>query len=183
MGGMCTFNIVVFMVVLISCLARAAVNNKEVYCAACEVIVDEIDYAISKVDTKKTIQIEGFRVDPQGNQKQKTIPYARSEVHLTEIVENLCSNMNKYAQARDKSTNKLKYIRTEARDGEAITLENVSLSGEISEKLRYVCESIIEEHEEDIISYFKKVRKDPVKGFCSKKTNLCRAVKENNDEL
>ena len=172
-----------FSIICTSSIADGASGKKELYCAACEVIMDEIRYAISKVDTKKTIEIAGFRVDPQGNQKQKTIPYARSEVHLTEVVENLCSNMNKYAQSRDKVTNKLKFIRTESRDGEAITLENVSMSGEISEKLRYVCENIIEDHEEGIIKYFKKDREDPVKGFCAKKAKLCFEEKEGNDEL
>jgi len=183
MDAVCSIIVLLFSVICTSSVADSTSDKKELYCAACEVIMDEISYTISKVDTKKTIEIAGFRVDPQGNQKQKTIPYARSEVHLTEVVENLCSNMNKYAQSRDKVTNKLKFIRTESRDGEAITLENVSLSGEISEKLRYVCENIIEDHEEGIIRYFKKERKDPVKGFCTKKAKLCLEEKEGNDEL
>ena len=182
MGTKC-YVICLVAIALISSFCKGTDSKKEMYCAACKVIVDEITYAISKVDTKKTLQIAGFRVDPQGNQKDTTIPYARSEVHLTEIAENLCSSMNKYAQSRDKLTNELKFIRTESRDGEAITLENVSMSGEISEKLRYICDNIIEEHEEDIISYFKKDRRDIVKGFCVKKTKLCLETKGNNDEL
>lgn len=178
-----TFEIRILLAVLLvpSVIAK---RDGELYCATCEVIIDEINYAISKVDAQKTIEIEGFRVDPHGNQKSKTIPYARSEVHLTEVTENLCSDMNKYAHTRDKSTNKLKLIRTDSRDGKAVTLENVSMNGDISERLRYVCDNIIEEHEEDIVKFFKKDRKNPVQGFCSKLTKLCsEGQKTANDEL
>ena len=175
--------IIPLVLVFIFSSHEAANDDREVYCAACEVIFDEIIYSISKIDAKKTIEIEGFRVDPQGNQRSRSIPYARSEVHLTEVTENLCSNMNKYAHTRDELTKQLKFIRTESRNGEAITLENVSMSGEISERLRYVCENIIEEHEEDIINYFKQDQKDSLNHFCSKVTKLCSESNEVNDEL
>ncbi len=151
----------------------SAKKDKEMYCAACKVVVEEVEYAISKINPDKTIQIEGFRVDPKGNQNTKSIPYARSETHLTEVSENLCSQMNKYAQSKDKETGALKFVRTDSRDGEPVTLENVSLSGDFSNKLRYVCDNIIEEHEEDIVKYFKKERENSVAGFCTKLTKLC----------
>eukprot|EP00112_Aurelia_sp_Birch-Aquarium-sp1_P026745 Seg97.7 transcript_id=Seg97.7/GoldUCD/mRNA.D3Y31 product="Protein canopy 2" protein_id=Seg97.7/GoldUCD/D3Y31 len=160
-----------------------AKKNQEFYCAACRVVVEEIEHSISKVDPKKTIEIEGFRVDPQGNQKSTSIPYSRSETHLTEITENLCSEMNKYAQSKDKETNRLKFIRTDSRDGKGVTLENVSMSGEISNQLRYACENILEEHEEDIIKYFKKNRVDPFSGFCKKVTGLCSKGNDGKNEL
>ena len=172
-----------FLVMIAASFSDAA-RDKDFYCAACEVIAAEVEYAISKVDPKKTIEIEGFRVDPQGNQKSKSILYARSETHLTEVSENLCSGVNNYAQSKDKDTGRVKFVRTNSRDGEAITLENVSLSGDISDKLRFTCENIIEEHEEDIIKYFKKSRNNYVKGFCTKVTKLCSNKNdENKSEL
>ncbi len=148
-------------------------NEQELYCAACKVVFDEVEYAISKVDPTKTIQIEGFRVDPKGNQHSKSIPYARSETHLTEVAENLCGEMNKYAQSKDKDSGKINFVRTDSRDDSTVKLENVSMSGEISNKLRYVCESILEEHEEDIISYFKKNKKSSFQKFC-RNLGLCK---------
>ena len=65
------------------------------------------------------------------------VPYARSETHLTEVMEKLCSDMNKYARSTDKETGKLKYVRTDSRNGKPVTLENVSISGDTAEKLRY----------------------------------------------
>eukprot|EP00794_Sanderia_malayensis_P000089 gene89-693_t len=152
------------------------------YCAACKVVVDEIEYAISQVHPDKTIQIEGFRVDPKGNQKSKTIPYARSETHLTEVSENLCSEMNKFAKSKDKDTGEMKFIRTESRNNEPIKLENVSISGDISNRLRYICDNIIEEHEEDIINYFKNNHgENSVIGFCTKLTKLCSGSDTKNE--
>ena len=41
---------------------------------ACHVVVDEIEHEISKVDPKKILELDGFRIDPQGNQmKRKTV--------------------------------------------------------------------------------------------------------------
>ena len=34
----------------------------------CRALVDEVNYAIGKVDPKKTIQVGSFRVDSKGNQ-------------------------------------------------------------------------------------------------------------------
>ena len=37
-------------------------------------VVDEIEHEISKVDPKKILELDGFRIDPQGNQmKRKTV--------------------------------------------------------------------------------------------------------------
>ena len=113
-------------------------------------------------------------------QKSKSIPFARSETHLTEVAENLCSGMNKYAQSKDKETGKLEFIRTDSRNGEGVTLENVSMSGDISKKLRYVCDNILEEHEEALISHFKS---NSVDSFCKDVTGLCSENEKSKSEL
>lgn len=64
------------------------------------------------------------------------IPYARSETHLTEVLEKICEKMSQYAESKDPTTGKISYIRTSSRDGSPVNLSNVSLSGEIAEKLK-----------------------------------------------
>jgi hypothetical protein len=44
--------------------------------------------------------------------------------------------MKQYAESTDPDTGKTSYIRTSSRDGSPVSLSNVSLSGEISEKLK-----------------------------------------------
>lgn len=50
----------------------------------------------------------------------------------------MCDKMNQYSQSVDKDTGKIKYVLTQSRNGEPLQLENVSMSGEIAEKLRHM---------------------------------------------
>lgn len=36
-------------------------------------MVEEVDKFIQKVDPKKTVEVGGYRLDSNGNQKQKTV--------------------------------------------------------------------------------------------------------------
>ena len=65
------------------------------------------------------------------------IQYARSETHLIEQLDKMCEKMNSYAESTDPETGKKSYIRTSSRTGEAITLSNVAISGDIAQKLKH----------------------------------------------
>ena len=65
------------------------------------------------------------------------IQYARSETHLIEQLDNMCEKMNSYAESTDPATGKKSYIRTSSRTGEAVTLSNVAISGDIAQKLKH----------------------------------------------
>ncbi|XP_066300721.1 protein canopy homolog 2-like [Branchiostoma lanceolatum] len=143
----------VFALFLAFCSAK---RDAELYCGACHVLVDEIDYAIKQIDPRKTIQVGSFRVDPKGDQKTWEIPYARSEVYLTELVETVCERMNQYAQSTNPQTQKKTYVRTSSRNGETLSLSNISMNQDISKALRFACESIIEDFEDDIVKLFSK---------------------------
>lgn len=45
--------------------------------------------------------------------------------------------MNNYAESTDKQTGRKSYIRTSSRTGEAVTLENISISGDIAKALKF----------------------------------------------
>ncbi|KAM7439648.1 Protein canopy 2 [Porites harrisoni] len=156
-------------------------KDKELYCGVCHVIADELQWEISQVDPRKMLEIESFRVDPKGNQKTRKIQYARSETHLIEQLDSMCEKMNNYAESSDPATGKKSYIRTSSRNGEAVTLSNVAISGDIAKKLKHACESIIEDYDDDIIATFKKERKDPKKYMCRTTTGLC--IDDDDDEF
>uniref|UniRef100_A0A3B4WZV5 DUF3456 domain-containing protein n=1 Tax=Seriola lalandi dorsalis TaxID=1841481 RepID=A0A3B4WZV5_SERLL len=40
---------------------------------ACKAIVDELNYSISQVDPKKTINVGSFRLNPDGSMKDKKV--------------------------------------------------------------------------------------------------------------
>lgn len=50
--------------------------------------------------------------------------------------------MNNYAESTDKETGRKSYIRTSSRTGEAVTLENISMSGDIARALKFAVSSV-----------------------------------------
>ncbi|KAK6179825.1 hypothetical protein SNE40_012096 [Patella caerulea] len=129
--------------------------DKQLYCAVCRALVDEIKWSISQVDPKKTIQVGSFRVDTNGNQAISEKPYARSETHLTELMEGICHKMDDYLQTTDAS-GRTSVVRTTSRTGKALSLKNLSTDKESKKTIKFYCESIIEDHEEDMIGLFKR---------------------------
>ena len=163
--------------------AAHASIDKEAYCAACHVVVNEIEYAISKVNPNKVLEVEHFRVDPQGNRGGSKIPYARSETHLTEVLEKVCEKMNKYADSTDKKTGKKMYKRIEPLPGQkTLRLDNISISQDSIRKLTNYCNNIIEDYDEDIMKFWKTAKKDPAQKFCSEVTKLCDNDEDEEDE-
>ena len=49
-----------------------------------------MEEAISLVDPKKTVDVSGFRMDSTGNSKSKSVKLVKSEVYLSELMENIC---------------------------------------------------------------------------------------------
>lgn len=47
----------------------------------------EINKAVKKIDPTKLIEVSGFRMDSKDT---KSIPYVKSEMFLTELMENIC---------------------------------------------------------------------------------------------
>ncbi|XP_069770881.1 protein canopy homolog 1-like isoform X2 [Narcine bancroftii] len=118
-----------------------AERDAEVYCGVCRALVDEIDWAVKKMDPKKTIQVGSFRISPDGSQKPNEIPYARSETHLLELFETICSNMDDYALYVDPETQKRTYMRFAPRDTEkmgSVDFKNFKFDPENSKSLKFV---------------------------------------------
>lgn len=65
------------------------------------------------------------------------VPYGRSELHLVEIMENLCDSMKHYAETTNK-LGKKSLIRTITYSGEAVSLDDFKVNSELSEKLKYM---------------------------------------------
>ncbi|XP_078088373.1 protein canopy-1 [Mustelus asterias] len=151
-------------------------KDTELYCGVCRALVAEIDWAVKKVDPKKTIQVGSFRISPDGSQKPNEIPYARSETHLLELFETICSNMDDYALYEDPETQKKTYMRFAPRDSEklgSVDFKNFKFDPEKSKSLKFVCESIVEEYEDEIISLFTHEADHAADKLCSEKSEMC----------
>ncbi|XP_020498072.1 protein canopy homolog 2 [Labrus bergylta] len=173
----------VFLCFLPSC-SQAARQGQDIRCGACRALVDEMEWAISQIDPKKMIQTGSFRINPDGSQSIREIPLARSERNLLELMENVCERMEDYGEHKDSLTNRHSYLRIKSRSGEAMDLSEATLDSRVTSSLKFACETIVEQNEDEIIEFFAHETDNVKDKLCSKRTDLCdHALKIPHDEL
>ncbi|XP_053082352.1 protein canopy homolog 2 isoform X1 [Acinonyx jubatus] len=161
-------------------------RSQDLHCGACRALVDELEWEIAQVDPKKTIQMGSFRINPDGSQSVVEVPYARSEAHLTELLEEVCDRMKEYGEQIDPSTHRKNYVRVVGRNGESneLDLQGIRIDSDISGTLKFACESIVEEYEDELIEFFSREADNVKDKLCSKRTDLCdHALHISHDEL
>ncbi|XP_067287414.1 protein canopy homolog 2 [Pseudorasbora parva] len=165
-------------------LVQGARQGQDIKCGACRALVDEMEWAISQIDPKKMIQTGSFRINPDGSQSVREVPFSRSEGHLLELMEEVCEKMNDYGEHVDPATNRKTYVRHTTRDGTAMDLSDVAFDSRISSSLKFACETIVEQHEDELIEFFSHETDNVKDKLCSKRTDLCdHALKIPHDEL
>ncbi|XP_040014900.1 protein canopy homolog 2 [Xiphias gladius] len=163
---------------------QAARQGQDIKCGACRALVDEMEWAISQIDPKKMIQTGSFRINPDGSQSIREVPLARSEGNLLELMESVCERMEDYGEHTDSSTNRKSYVRVKSRSGEAMDLSEATLDSRVTSSLKFACETIVEQHEDEIIEFFAHETDNVKDKLCSKRTDLCdHALKMPHDEL
>lgn len=176
---------VMLLSVLISCCK--AKRDAVLYCSACSAIVDEMTYAVSQVDPKKTINVGSFRLSPDGTVRDKKVPLARSEIHLSELLDGLCEHMGDYALYQDPDSGEKRYRRFAPRAdqnmGDLPDFKNFKFEGPESNALKFACETIREELEDDIISLFQQDSQNLQKQLCSNISGYCRDSGHASEEL
>ncbi|XP_015210111.1 protein canopy-1 [Lepisosteus oculatus] len=178
------------LLALISVVSETIEGKKDevLYCSACRAVVDELNYSIKKVDPKRTIHVGSFRLNPDGSLKDKKVPLARSETHLTELLEDVCNNMSDYALYVDPDTKEKRYKRFAPRDDDKSgfgDFQNFQFGEgpEASNSLKFACESVVEEYEDDIISLFAQEADHVADKLCSEVSGLCKGVPVSRGEL
>ncbi|XP_062842455.1 protein canopy homolog 2 [Trichomycterus rosablanca] len=165
-------------------LVNGARQSQDIKCGACRALVDEMEWAISQVDPKKMIQTGSFRINPDGSQSIKEVPFARSEGHLLELMEVLCEKMKDYGERVDPTTSRKTFVRHTARDGAAMDLSDVTYDSRVTSSLKFACETIVEQNEDELIEFFAHETDNVKDKLCSKRTDLCdHALKIPHDEL
>ncbi|XP_016404312.1 protein canopy homolog 2 isoform X1 [Sinocyclocheilus rhinocerous] len=165
-------------------LVQGARQGQDIKCGACRALVDEMEWAISQIDPKKMIQTGSFRINPDGSQSVREVPFSRSESHLLELMEEVCERMNDYGERVDPATDRKTYVRHASRDGTAMDLSDVAFDSRVSSSLKFACETIVEQHEDELIEFFAHETDNVKDKLCSKRTDLCdHALKMPHDEL
>lgn len=65
------------------------------------------------------------------------VPYARSEAHLTELLERVCEKMKEYGEKVDPSTHRKSYVRVISHDGTKMDLSGVKIDGDVASSLKF----------------------------------------------
>ncbi|XP_039602612.1 protein canopy homolog 2 isoform X1 [Polypterus senegalus] len=161
-----------------------AKKSQDMRCGACRALVDEMEWGISQVDTKKMIQTGSFRINPDGSQSVTEMPYARSESHLLELMEVICEKMTEYGEKEDPTSHRKTYERIVSRDGKRMDVSETKLNSEVTASLKFACETIVEQYEDELIEFFSHEAQNVKDKLCSKRTDLCdHALHIPHDEL
>uniref|UniRef100_A0A8C6X010 Canopy FGF signaling regulator 2 n=1 Tax=Neogobius melanostomus TaxID=47308 RepID=A0A8C6X010_9GOBI len=163
---------------------QAARQGQDTRCGACRALVDEMEWAISQVDPKKMVQTGSFRINPDGSQSIKEIPLARSEGNLLDLMEIVCQRMEDYGELVDSSSERKTYVRVKSRTGDSLDLSEAKLDSRVTSSLKFACETIVEQHEDELIEFFSHELENVKDHLCSKRTDLCdHALNMPHDEL
>lgn len=65
------------------------------------------------------------------------MPYARSEAHLTELLERVCEKMKEYGEKTDPITQRKAYVRVLSHDGTKMDLSEVKIDGDVVSSLKF----------------------------------------------
>ncbi|XP_055385349.1 protein seele [Condylostylus longicornis] len=153
------------------------VDAKLVKCEVCKATVQEIENAVSKVDTGKKVDVGGFRIDAHGNTVSKSVQLSKSEVYLTELMEKICKRLEDYAKVKHKKTHKIGVIQMMV-DG-ALNVDVSSWDfvqdGDLNKSLEHYCLEILDEFDESFTEEFMKetLPTDLDYKLCTERTKLC----------
>jgi len=154
-------------------------DSKSLNCLVCKAIVEEVEAAINKVDPSKKVEVGTFRLNGDGTQTRRLIPFARSQEHLTEVVDNVCKGFEDYAQAKYKSSGEPTIIRLMTHEGNMNPLmSQVDMipDDDLNTKLKFYCENIVEEMEETLLEMFATEAENQDIELCSKRSKYCEPV-------
>jgi hypothetical protein len=176
-------------------------KDKFFYCQTCAALIEESFYKVSQVDAKKTINTGSSRIDPNGEMKERKKQWRLSETHLTEVFETVCKGIANDWVVEVDPDNSNKFVkRMTTFDGAMNTDINYqNLMDQKAEdpdkppshdvlKIRWTCENILEEIEEDMIDAFQTLEDDEsafdeekMIEFCCLDSGVCS--EEHHDEL
>eukprot|EP00095_Tigriopus_kingsejongensis_P009227 maker-scaffold851_size88925-snap-gene-0.21 protein:Tk09227 transcript:maker-scaffold851_size88925-snap-gene-0.21-mRNA-1 annotation:"canopy homolog 2 precursor" len=158
-------------------------NSKTLKCLVCQSLMDEFASAIYKVDPKKMVDTGTFRINGKGDQKRSVLPFARSQIHLMELVDSVCDGFEDYAQGTDKATGEPLIIRLTTPQGNMnpnFGLVDIVPDEELNTKLKFHCQSIVEDNEDDLTELLVDQANDATlkQQICVEKSRLCQRVQD-----
>ena len=159
-------------------------GSKSLRCLVCKAIVDEFEAAIEAVDPDKKIDLStSFHLTASGEPKagsRKVVAYRRSDAQLHDLIDTVCKEFDEYAQAKEKSNGEATIIRIMSRSGgmnPRFSEVDIVPDEDLNTRLKFYCESIVEEYEDDLLQLFKE-ENDVKDELCIKRSRMCKFSKE-----
>uniref|UniRef100_A0A670ZGY5 Canopy FGF signaling regulator 1 n=1 Tax=Pseudonaja textilis TaxID=8673 RepID=A0A670ZGY5_PSETE len=151
----------------------------------CKALADELEYEIKKIGPRRTVNSGTFRINPDGTRGKKKIPFAKSETFLTDILENICDRMNDYKLEDDPVTKKKIFKRYAPRKDEEIypIYKQYFFYSDAYKPLKYACETIIEQYEDEIFSVITRESHSLADKLCIEKSGTQCESKEKKIEI
>ncbi|XP_046420293.1 protein seele isoform X2 [Neodiprion fabricii] len=188
----CIWTMMFLTIISVLCLGIGAftqsqqIDSKQLQCLVCRTTMDELEAEIAKIDPSVSIDVGNYRLDANGNVKQKSIPLARSEVHISDMLDSICAKLDDYVRATYKSTGQLTLLRIMDPTGGMnpdISKVDIVQDGDLNKSLKFYCEGIVDEFEDDIVQLFSKGTKDIDVKVCTDVANFCSDTVSGEDEF
>ncbi|XP_033219421.1 protein seele [Belonocnema kinseyi] len=169
---------VLLSVVLFSAFVKAAkeIDYRELRCLVCRSTIDELQHELRKVDPAKKMDVGSFRLDADGNAVFKKVPLASSEIHISETLDKVCAKFDNYIRATHKSSGRLTLLNLFAPAGGMnpdMSKVEIIQDEDLNKSLRFLCELIVEEFEESIISGFQTGSPNVRGQICTEEAKFC----------
>ncbi|XP_011870450.1 PREDICTED: protein canopy homolog 2 [Vollenhovia emeryi] len=161
------------------------VDLKHLKCLVCRATMDELESEVLRHNPEKLVTVGSFRMDAEGNTVHKKIPLGRSELHLSAVLETICSNLENYVRATRKSDKQLVIFNLMSPSGgmnPIMSEVDVIQDGDLNKSLQHYCHAIVEEFEDDILSLFIDGVENREKELCTKISRICSDYDEDNDD-
>ncbi|CAB0038185.1 unnamed protein product [Trichogramma brassicae] len=150
----------------------------------CRSIVDEFQNEVNKIDPTKEIAIGQYKLDAKGNSHQKKVPLAKSEVHLSDMLDSICKKMQDYVRAKYKSNGKLTLLKL-IENGQMNPLMNevdIIQDGDLNKSLEYFCEEVVNDYEDSFIQVMTQGQRNPKLKICLEESNYCKGFMDEHDD-
>ncbi|KAF6085584.1 canopy FGF signaling regulator 1 [Phyllostomus discolor] len=137
--------------------------------------MDEVEHDVTEARQSKT-EAGSFRTEPDGTRERTKVPLALSEAFLADLLDRVCQRMSDYRLEVDPVTKEKTFKRFAPRKGDKIYQEfkKFSFYSEAYRPLKFACESIIEEYEDEIRSLIAREARYLADKLCAEKPGLCK---------
>ncbi|CAB3386781.1 Hypothetical predicted protein [Cloeon dipterum] len=151
-------------------------SPKQLKCLVCKSLVEEIDKEVAKANPEHTIEVGSYRLDTNGDKRQRKIQYARSELHLSEVLDSVCDKFEDYVQAAYKTNHQPMIFKIVGDNGQMNPLMSevdITPDADLNKSLKFYCESLVSEHDEDILRLFAAETDNLDVQLCSEHAKVC----------